>query len=130
MKVLACGGRDMMDRQLVFDTLDGVHERKAISLIIHGAASGADRLAGEWAKERELPCDEYPADWNSRWVNGRRIYDRAAGFKRNAQMLVEGKPDLTLAFPGGRGTADMIQRALRAGVAVVQVMADGRLRKV
>jgi len=33
-------------------------------------------------------------------------------------MLAEGEPDAVLAFPGGRGTADMVRRAKRAGVPV------------
>jgi UDP-N-acetylmuramoylalanine-D-glutamate ligase len=33
-------------------------------------------------------------------------------------MLDEGKPDLVVAFPGGRGTANMVQQAHRAGVEV------------
>jgi hypothetical protein len=38
-------------------------------------------------------------------------FGRSGGPKRNQQMLEEGKPDLVLAFPGGRGTADMVRRA-------------------
>ena len=30
----------------------------------------------------------------------------------------EGKPDLVVAFPGGVGTADMISRAMKAGIKV------------
>jgi len=30
-------------------------------------------------------------------------------------------PDLVLAFPGGRGTADMVSRARKAGVRVVEI---------
>jgi hypothetical protein len=33
-------------------------------------------------------------------------------------MLDEGKPDLVLAFPGGRGTRNMVGQAKRAGVPV------------
>ena len=33
-------------------------------------------------------------------------------------MIDEHKPDLVLAFPGGRGTADMIKRAIAAGIEV------------
>lgn len=33
----------------------------------------------------------------------------------------EGKPDLVVAFPGGRGTADMVKRARAAGVEVIEV---------
>jgi hypothetical protein len=36
-------------------------------------------------------------------------------------MLDEGKPDLVIAFPGGRGTADMVKKARRAGVEVVEI---------
>ena len=53
-----------------------------------------------------------PADWEK--------WDTAAGPKRN-QMMLDQKPDIILAFPGGRGTADMIARAEQAGVEVVKV---------
>ncbi len=36
-------------------------------------------------------------------------------------MIDEGKPDLVIAFPGRRGTADMKARALKAGIAVIEV---------
>jgi hypothetical protein len=36
-------------------------------------------------------------------------------------MIDEGKPDLVVAFPGGRGTADMVKRAKKANVEVIEV---------
>jgi hypothetical protein len=36
-------------------------------------------------------------------------------------MLDDGKPELVVAFPGGRGTADMMRRAREAGVEVIEV---------
>jgi hypothetical protein len=36
-------------------------------------------------------------------------------------MLVEGKPDLVVAFPGGRGTAGMMRLAKAANVEVIEV---------
>jgi hypothetical protein len=36
-------------------------------------------------------------------------------------MLMEGKPDLVVAFPGGRGTANMIEQARKAGVEVLEI---------
>ena len=36
-------------------------------------------------------------------------------------MLREGKPDFVVAFPGGRGTANMKEQALKAGVEVIEV---------
>lgn len=56
--------------------------------------------------------EDFPADWER---NG-----RAAGPIRNRQML-DGKPDLVIAFPGGKGTADMVAEAKRRGIAVREV---------
>ena len=36
-------------------------------------------------------------------------------------MLDEGKPDLVVAFPGGRGTAHMTRIARGAGIEVIEV---------
>ena len=36
-------------------------------------------------------------------------------------LMLNQKPDVVLAFPGGRGTADMIARAEQAGVEIVKV---------
>jgi hypothetical protein len=41
-----------------------------------------------------------------------------AGYFRNVQMLEEGKPDLVVAFLGGKGTAMMVKIARAAGVEV------------
>jgi UDP-N-acetylmuramoylalanine-D-glutamate ligase len=43
-------------------------------------------------------------------------------------MLDVGKPDLVVAFPGGRGTADMVRRAKEAGVEVIEVPARNHHR--
>jgi hypothetical protein len=43
-----------------------------------------------------------------------------AGPIRKQQMLDEGKPDLVVAFPGGRGTAHMVRIARAAGIEVIE----------
>jgi hypothetical protein len=82
-------------------------------VIIHGGATGADTLAQAYANDRVIPTLVFKADWDK--------YGRAAGPKRNAAMLKQGKPDLVIAFPGGKGTADMVRRAEAAGVPVRRV---------
>ncbi len=52
-------------------------------------------------------------------------YGKAAGPIRNARMLAEGKPDLVVAFPGGRGTADMLRRVREAGIEVIEPLPHG-----
>lgn len=110
MRVLVCGGRDYAHWLRVLVALDKLHATKGITCVIHGAARGADALAGRWAEERGVPCESYPADWST---HGKR-----AGFLRNAQMLEQGKPDGVVAFPGGRGTEDMVRQSERAGLKV------------
>jgi hypothetical protein len=87
---------------------------RAGSVVIHGACpTGADRWADEWATTSWCPAVTFEADW--------KAHGRAAGPIRNQQMIDDGRPDLVVAFPGGRGTADMVRRARRAGI-VVQVV--------
>jgi hypothetical protein len=110
-RILVCGGRDFNDRKLVFSTLWTLDPRP--SRIIQGGASGADSLAREWAASNFIFCEHYPANW--------KLHGNRAGPIRNQQMIDEGRPDLVIAFPGGRGTADMINRARLAGVPVREI---------
>lgn len=114
MRVLVCGGRDYDDRDHIWNTLTAIDAEKRIEVVIHGAATGADSEGMIWAQA--MPgCKHAPfrADW--------RTHGKAAGPIRNQRMLDEGKPDLVIAFPGGRGTADMVRRALAAGVEVREI---------
>ena len=70
-------------------------------------------MAGYWARKHRIDNLKFAADWAT---NG-----KAAGPIRNRKMLTEGRPDLVVAFPGGRGTADMIAQSKAAGVRVVEV---------
>lgn len=116
MKVLVCGGRDYNDGERLFaylDKLDKELPEPGITGIVSGCARGADTLAIQWSRKWDLPVSFFPADWNK--------HGRSAGHIRNQQMLDQGKPDLVVAFPGGRGTANMIERAKTAGVPVREV---------
>ena len=53
-RILITGSRDFANRELLFLTLDRLHEEHGFTLLIHGDAQGADRLAGEWAGTYEL----------------------------------------------------------------------------
>lgn len=95
--------------------LDELDATRRIGGIIEGGANGADKLGRIWAVFRNRGRVRFAAEW------GR--YGKAAGAIRNQQMLDEGRPDLVVAFPGGRGTADMIRRARAAGLEVVEPLA-------
>ena len=107
MKVLVCGGRDFSSYEhirLVLSNLD-------ISSMCQGGATGADSLAKKYAEENNIICTEFKAEWDK--------FGKAAGVIRNKQMLDEFKPDLVVAFQGGKGTNNMVEQAKKAGVKVL-----------
>lgn len=111
--MLVCGGRDYADREFVFAVLDAQHSVVPIELLIHGDARGADTLGKLWAISRGVPHRAFPADWG--------LYGHGAGAVRNLQMLRAGKPDKIIAFPGGKGTANMVSQAKKAGVQILEI---------
>ena len=111
MKLLVCGGRDFENAQLVSEVLNPYLDKTLI--IIQGGAKGADTLAWNWAVSNKVSWMTYPADWDK--------YGKRAGYIRNVQMLNESKPDLVIAFPGGKGTKMMINLAKAANVPVKEV---------
>lgn len=131
MRLIVCGGRgygQMPDwypadqarvlreraaREAFFlrETLDCLHAKEPISWLIHGGANGADGLAGAWALRKGIAVQVFKADWRK----GRR-----GGPMRNRRMLIEGRPDKVVSFPGGAGTENMVRQARAAGVPVFE----------
>lgn len=117
MIVAVTGSRhpNILERQKVWRTLDAIHAATPIALLVHGAATGRDDDAAEWAESRGVPHThrKYAADWSRD--------DRAAGPIRNSHMLRDAKPDLLVAFAGGTGTADCTRKAKALGIRVESV---------
>lgn len=117
-RILVCGGRDFNDQTMVFGILDMISEERVINAVIQGdCPTGADKLARMWAISRNHHLDHFPADWLK--------HGRAAGPIRNQRMIDEGRPTMGLAFPGGRGTADMVRRLNAAAIPVNQFRRQG-----
>lgn len=114
-RLLVTGSRDWTDRALIADALraayhyfDGARD----TILVHGAARGADKLAkGIW-NNQGLPDEPHPADWKQ--------YGKAAGMIRNREMVLLGA-DLCLAFPlfNSIGTLGCMKVAELAGIRVV-----------
>lgn len=120
-KAIVCGGRDFSDYKSLCKALDEIHRFYNLVCVIQGGAVGADLLARKWAMENTVPYEQYDADW--------KTYGISAGFVRNQQMLDEGNATLVIAFPGGNGTFDMIKRAQKKGVELINVVPeyDGKM---
>lgn len=143
-RVLVCGGRRFgrlpkqfvpsererllrkaaAERAFLDATLTLFHAQRGFTLLIQGEEErGADFLAKEWAKNARIAFVGYPANWYPRGQHGGM--DRGAGPKRNSFMLANSRPDLGICFAGGKGTKDMRDKLLAAGIEVIEpVMAE------
>lgn len=117
IKILVTGSRDWTNKDMILQAFqdEGLWFDPRYYVVIHGAAKGADTLAGQIAANLGVEVLEYPADWDQ--------YGKAAGVIRNQQMLDEHPDiDLCLAFSNdigkSKGTWDMIKRVNKAGIEV------------
>jgi len=112
LKVIICGGRNYRLTRSDYAWLNGWFETTpGVTTILIGGARGVDTDAFWWAQTRFLRTQIFRPDWDT--------YGRSAGPRRNKAMVDDACPDGGLiAFPGGRGTADCVARAKRAGLKV------------
>jgi SLOG family YspA-like protein len=107
MRIGVTGGRAFGDVSMVVRALRGY---PMDAVLVHGAATGADHLCQKWWMDVGREVEPHPAKWQR---DG-----KFAGAIRNQEMVDSGL-DVLIAFPGGRGTADMIARAQVADVPIV-----------
>lgn len=108
MIILICGGRDFNDWAM-FNQAMSVMPWKP-TLVVHGDARGADTMGKLWALKNGIYAIAVPALWDS--------LGNKAGSARNQKMLDLFNIDQVIAFPGGSGTQDMINRANDKGIPV------------
>jgi hypothetical protein len=108
VRVIVCGSRRWHDRERISSRL---FDLPVHSVVVHGAAQGADRIAHQEAEKLGLLVEPWPADWGS--------LGKRAGLVRNTLMAASGA-DLCIAFWDGRytGTAHMIDQAKAHGIPV------------
>lgn len=111
--VLVCGGRDFTDKNALTAAMDRVRSR--IWCVMHGGCSGVDMLADEWARANGLHRARVDALWDH--------HGKAAGPLRN-KVMARFRPDVLIAFPGGRGTNSMIKICQEAGINIWRPLGD------
>lgn len=141
-RVVVCGSRSYTDPEPIERRLGALRaECEAAGrtlVVVHGAAKGVDRLAHAWALKAGVEAIPVPANWTADCLPscrpGHRRLTRdpffqgattcpAQGNYRNQRMLDDHGPiELALAFTDkplakSTGTADMVRRAIAAGVA-------------
>jgi hypothetical protein len=114
-RVIICGGRDYSDYETLCRVCDYQLQNRMRThkvIIVCGRARGADTLGAQWAKDRGLDVENFPADWIR--------FGKRAGILRNTQMAEVA--NACIAFKGGAGTANMVEQATARGL-IVRVVA-------
>lgn len=132
-RVAVCGGRTFTGRELVYEVLAAVAPKR----IIHGGAKGADAIADTFARDHGIPVAVWRANW---YEHGKdcpawclmQAHCKLAGIRRNRLIIAEGQPTMLVAFPGNKGTANMIKQCQMAGIHIwgIPGMVDGKLRRM
>lgn len=115
LRILVTGSRDWTDGNAILAALwaqVGPGRGKNVT-IVHGAARGADDLAGQVARAHGWNVEEHPAPW--------RDMGKRAGIVRNGHMINLGA-DLCLAFirNRSRGATHCADAAERAGIPTIR----------
>lgn len=98
MKLAVIGSRTFDNYEFLQENLKVFLSK--VTLVVSGAAKGADLLGEKWAKNNNIETLIFPADWKK--------YGRRAGFIRNEDIIKS--CDCVVAFWDGKskGTAHSI----------------------
>jgi YspA, cpYpsA-related SLOG family len=110
-RILITGSRTWTDAETIRAAIRQAALRCPDAVVVHGAAHGADRLAGAAARALGLQEEQHPARWDE--------HGKAAGFIRNREMVQLGA-DVCLAFikDGSRGATHCAALAEKTGIPV------------
>jgi hypothetical protein len=103
MKVIVAGGREYKPTEKAFEWLKKNLLAVKATEVVSGCAEGADKFGEAMAHILKLPIKQFPAAWDT--------YGRGAGAIRNEEMAQYA--DVCFLFPGGRGTENMKELAMR-----------------
>ncbi len=95
--------------------LSAAVDRLGVVRMVMGDQKGADYLASSWCYEHDVPFQIYEANWQG--------LGRAAGPARNLLMIKSEStmPAICIAFPGSRGTRDMVKQAEAHFLRIIKV---------
>lgn len=113
MRFTVTGGRDYWNRVIIWDVLS-LFPRRGTELLV-GDASGLDTVAAEFGEKLGFSVTKFVADWKNHGL--------AAGPIRNKNILAK-EPSFVIAFPGGKGTENMVKQAKEKGILVFRVETD------
>lgn len=117
MKLIIAGSRTAKYHQV----LNGIKLARKIwniTAIISGCARGADLWGEVYAQDKKILLIRMPAEWDE--------YGKYAGPIRNREMAKEGDVLLAIWDGASKGTHNMIQEAIKAGIPVIVYPMESR----
>lgn len=120
-RLLITGSRDWTNRDQMFSILENAFnnhlDRDTATVLVHGDARGADRMAADVWENQGMTTEAHPANWT--------LLGKRAGIVRNAEMVALGA-DLCIGFlrPESIGTKHCLKIAKEAGIPVLSYMEE------
>ncbi len=118
-RVLVTGSRHHDNPDRIWNALDerrAAHPDRTMILVVGDCPTGADMYARAWAKDHDVPCSVWIAEWEK--------YGKSAGPRRNRKMVDAFLHNECLAFyqPGeaNKGTRDCADYAEERGIPVTR----------
>lgn len=114
IKIGISGSRTIIDKELVFSTLDFylsrfIKEGEEL-VIVHGNAKGVDCLANDWAISKSIKTEIYEPEYD-------KYPPKFAPIKRN-QTIVDAADYLIAITTGSSGTASTLKMAQKKGIPI------------
>ena len=110
--VAITGGKQVLDADSVWTTLDRAREKYGDMVLLHGGGPGIEKIAASWAEARGVDQVICRPDWNA--------HGKAAPFRRNDELL-NLLPKGVIAFPGSGITGNLVDKARQLGIPVMNV---------
>ncbi|MDE0409470.1 MAG: DUF2493 domain-containing protein [Alphaproteobacteria bacterium] len=110
--VAVAGGKEVADGAAVWTALDRTRAKHQDMVLLHGGSPGVEKIAASWAEARGVDQVVCRPDWNA--------HGKAAPFRRNDELL-NLLPKGVIAFRGSGITGNLVDKARRLGIPVLQV---------
>lgn len=118
VKVIIAGGRDYHFTKEDKEWLDHIDAEYEITEVVHGGATGADTCGKYWAESRNISTVCFPVskqDWITIGPGAGPLRN-----KRMAQYIASGMNGMCILFPGGKGTTNMHNQAVKHGLRIIK----------
>lgn len=114
MRTIIAGSRGITDFKLVENIINNCIWE--ITTVISGGARGIDKLGELWAEKNNIPCEVFPADWDT--------FGKKAGYLRNIEMANTADALIVIWDGLSKGTKHMLTIAKKKKLKIYLYIVD------